>query len=69
MSEKPDLNEIEIRSLATPDDYDQCVGLQRDIWGNEFRITKVLATNSASSCSLFPVILGMIPMNGIQTET
>jgi predicted GNAT superfamily acetyltransferase len=36
MSEKPDLSEIEIRSLATPDDYDQCVGLQRDTWGEDF---------------------------------
>jgi predicted GNAT superfamily acetyltransferase len=36
MSEKSDLSEIEIRSLATPDDYDQCVRLQRETWGRDF---------------------------------
>ncbi|UCG87527.1 MAG: hypothetical protein JSW71_02995 [Gemmatimonadota bacterium] len=28
--------DIEIRSLNSPDDYDQCVQLQRDIWGQDF---------------------------------
>jgi predicted GNAT superfamily acetyltransferase len=36
MSEPVDSRDVEIRSLNSPDDYDQCVRLQRDIWGQRF---------------------------------
>jgi chorismate synthase len=34
--ETVDLDTVEIRSLSSPDDYDQCVQLQRGIWGETF---------------------------------
>ncbi len=34
-----DFDDVEIRSLNSPDDYDQCVRLQHDIWGLDFTET------------------------------
>ena len=36
MSDNPTLADIEIRALGSPDDYQQCVMLQRAIWGDDF---------------------------------